>query len=165
MIPLPNNEWAVIDEEDFPLVNPYSWCTKKGSTKRYVDTYLGKDENGKQKHQVMHRMITDAPKGMLVDHKNGNTYDNRRANLRVCTSRQNNVNRGGPQKGNRHGFKGIWQKNDQKRIKRWIGAVRVDGKMIYTGYYETPEEAASARDALAVTHYGEFASLNYPIQP
>ena len=37
----------------------------------------------------MHREIMQPPKGMVVDHVNGNGMDNSRANQRVCTQEQN----------------------------------------------------------------------------
>jgi hypothetical protein len=109
----------------------------------------------------MHRLIMRPPHGMHVDHINGNGLDNRRANLRICTPRQNNINRAGPQRNTKHGFMGVWEKNDHKRRKRWVGAVKVNGKTICTSHYATPEEAAEARAALAREHYGEFAPRKY----
>jgi len=40
----------------------------------------------------LHRFIMNCPKGMVVDHINGNPLDNRRENLRICTMVENNQN-------------------------------------------------------------------------
>jgi hypothetical protein len=41
----------------------------------------------------MHREVTGAPKGQVVDHVNHNTMNNRRCNVRICTDRQNQANK------------------------------------------------------------------------
>jgi excisionase family DNA binding protein len=41
----------------------------------------------------MHRLIAGAARGEEVDHKDGDGLNNRRVNLRICTRRQNNMNR------------------------------------------------------------------------
>ena len=52
-------------------------------------TYRG----GEQQTIIMHRAILNAPPGVPVDHANGNGLDNRKANLRTCSSSQNSQNR------------------------------------------------------------------------
>jgi hypothetical protein len=45
--------------------------------------------SGKQVAILMHRLITKAPPGMVVDHINHDGLDNRRCNLQVCTHQEN----------------------------------------------------------------------------
>lgn len=79
----------------------------------------------------MHRVIVDAPGGLVVDHKNHNKLDNRKNNLRVCTCRENSLN-------NRS--KGYcWDSTS----KKWRVTVKEDGKYRHRAY-GTEEEAKKA---------------------
>lgn len=106
----------------------------------------------------MHRLLTKAPKGMMVDHRNGNSLDNTRFNIRVCTALQNCVNRAGY---GSSGYKGVrWM----ERSKKWYAVLKINGKDTYLGGrgFSTREEAARVYDDSARKHHGEFARLNFP---
>jgi endogenous inhibitor of DNA gyrase (YacG/DUF329 family) len=83
----------------------------------------------------MHRLIMDCPKGMVIDHIDGNGLNNRKANLRICTHAENCQNLHGVNPRNiTSGIRGIsWHKRD----KRW--RVRVSHK--YIGEYKDLETA------------------------
>jgi hypothetical protein len=131
------------------------------------------------RRKSIHRVVMDAPKGMDVDHINGNGLDNRKENLRICTRSQNCMN----QRLKSHsvsGYKGVQHQpiQRQKRTSRRTGVIEVreyklskpyrayvgDGKggQISLGYYATAEEAARARDKKALELHGEYAYLNFP---
>jgi len=99
-----------------------------------------------------------APADMQVDHINGNPLDNRRENLRICTRAQNTCNRKAVVN-SKSGYKGVTKKNSSRK---WIPEIRKDGKKLYLGSYNTPEEAAKAYDKAAKEIFGEFAKLNFP---
>lgn len=78
--------YALVDDENFEWLNQWKWSHLKS----YDYTgYVVKRKNG---FILMHRLIMDTPKGMEVDHINGNSLDNRKENLRNCTHQQNQCN-------------------------------------------------------------------------
>lgn len=64
-----------IDIEDYEKVYNYCWYKMNNG---YI---CFKNDN---KQFLMHRLITNCEKGLVVDHINHNKADNRRINLRVC---------------------------------------------------------------------------------
>ena len=110
---------------------------------------------------AVHRKVAGAPKNKDVDHINGNTLDNRKSNLRVCSRSQNNYNRG-PKKNNKSGYKGVVFKSDHWREKPWVAMIKTPGKYLHIGSFKTAEEAAMAYDAAALKYAGDFAWLNFP---
>jgi len=110
------------------------------------------------KREMLHRLIVGAPVGEVVDHINGDTLDNRRSNLRVC-SRAENLWNAGKRRHNTSGFKGVCF---DKRDGRWYARIRAVGRVHDLGRYKTAEEAAMAYDAKAAELHGPFARLNFP---
>lgn len=74
---------ATIDDDDFDRVNIHSWCVS------FTDGGPRAESRIDKKLVRMHRLIVNATKGTYVDHKNHNTLDNRKENLRVCTNQEN----------------------------------------------------------------------------
>lgn len=73
-----------------------------------------------------------------VDHINGDRSDDRIANLREVTRRQNNQNYRCHREGK---LLGAVLMKDQHRNKPWRGQIRIDGKFIVLGYFKTEQEA------------------------
>lgn len=78
-----------IDLDDVEKVKKYHWNIKACGKKR-DKFYVQSSDRGKTVH--LHRYIlnlSDYTINNCVDHINGNSLDNRKANLRICTVEEN----------------------------------------------------------------------------
>ena len=92
---------------------------------------------------------------MVVDHINGDTLDNRKCNLRICTQADNIKNRK-KDIDNSSGYKGVnWSKSNKKYLAR----ICVNKKIIYLGYHATAELAYSAYCEASKKYHGEYGRL------
>lgn len=78
---------AEIDAEDFGIVSQHSWHVSKKANDYYAQTAYR--ETGKLKHILMHRLIMGCASNQEVHHKDGNTLNNRKDNLEVCSKAVN----------------------------------------------------------------------------
>jgi hypothetical protein len=107
----------------------------------------------------MHRFLTGALPGQVVDHINGDGLDNRRCNLRVCTHKQN-VRNARPYKGKKTSkFRGVYFSAPTQKFKAQI---MCSGVKINLGSFESEKSAAEAYDEAASKLFGEYARLNFP---
>jgi hypothetical protein len=96
---------------------------------------------GTKKKIRLHRFLFDDPEGLVIDHINHDTLDNRRTNLRAITRLGNTQNKKGENKNNKSGVRGVcWNKNAGK----WKAHIRVKGKQTHLGYFVDLEEAEKA---------------------
>jgi len=92
-----------------------------------------------------------------LDHINGDPSDNRIANLREATRRENKRN-SGKYSNNKSGFKGVcWHKS---RGKWRADAQDANGKQIHLGLFTTPEAASAAYNDFAMKLHGDFFRQN-----
>ena len=105
----------------------------------------------------MHRFVMDYyDKDMVVDHINRNKLDNRKANLRTSTRRENTINKS-VQSNNTSNIPGVsWRKDRNK----WRAYITVNGKQISLGMFKDKEEAVKARKEGEREYFGEFAPIN-----
>lgn len=98
--------------------------------------------------------------GLEVDHVNGNTFDCRAANLRVCDRSQNNRNKGHQSNNtSNRGFKGV---AFYPKYGKYRAQIALNRRTKCIGFFATPEEAAIAYDLFARRFHGDYARLNMP---
>lgn len=139
--------YAIIDAEDLYLVENYRWTTSNFG-------YPMAKSSGKMIR--MHRLVVDCPDNMVVDHINGNPLDARKANLRICTQKQNSCNRAAYST-NTTGYKGV---SFSKQHQSYRATIMVDGKQKSLGLYDCPIAAAQAYNDAAKELHKEYALLN-----
>lgn len=163
-----SDDYAVIDEEDYQKVMDDITTTLRNGKKRVNKWYVYESPTGKKysvsgcKRKSIHRAVMGYPKGMDVDHINGDPLDNRKVNLRACTRSENCMNKK-TRADSRSGYKGVYISPNGNKIQAYIRPpTMAKGKRISLGYYSTLEEAARVYDANAYHYHGEFAVLNFP---
>lgn len=126
-----------VDDRDYEFLSQWKW--------KLVGTYGGyAARNTRHGTIYMHRLLAGFPEKGEVDHKNGDRHDNRKYNLRVVDHTSNQRNLNALNRRNSSGVRGVsWF----PRTKKWVARIRVGGKNLGLGYFDTVEEAGAAREA------------------
>jgi hypothetical protein len=152
LIPLPRGSVSMIDSEDARLVLQYRWSSNGKRVARAVK------KNEEWFTLWLHRVLLDAPDGVLVDHKNGNGLDNRRSNLRLASHAQNQFN-AKKSTGFSSSYKGV---NWLHKLGKWGAKITVNYRQIHLGCFTSEIEAGRAYDDAARRYFGQYACLNFP---
>lgn len=138
-IKLSQGKYALVDDKDYEFLNQWKWSAKTNGREIF---YAYRKENSRKtgKTIYMHRIIVNAPKGMDVDHINGDGLNNQRKNLRICTRSQNQRNRSMHRNGRLFGT--IYYKH--LVTKPWVAQIMLPKGRTQLGYYRTEESAHEA---------------------
>lgn len=151
-VPLTQGLTTVVDVDDWPRVAPYPWCVLNAQSKwRYAAT------GGPRGRApiLLHRLLLAAPPHLYVDHRDGDTLNNRRANLCLVTPAENHANQ--RHFGTSSRFRGVIRHRG-----KWRAVVVARGVWHYLGRFADEEEAAHAVDAALRAAWGDLARLNFP---
>lgn len=127
---------AVVDDEDYEMVNAIKWYPhKRPSGCVYAVGWMNK------KNISMHRLILNPPKHLVCDHLNGDGLDNRRCNIRTVTHLMNMHSFLRKPKNCSSKFKGVsWDKHSRK----WCVRIRHCGIRYCAGLFHDEKIAAMA---------------------
>jgi hypothetical protein len=134
-IPLPCGKVAKVSPEDFERVSRLSWSENGvGYARARLRFNIGGDGRNVKLH---HYVIGHPPKGMVIDHIDGDPLNNTRDNLQLASNSRNAMR--SPKK-----FGGVTALHGTGN--RWRARMRVDGRMVSLGCYDTKEEAQHVID-------------------
>lgn len=151
-IPLTQNQVALVDDEDYERLSQFKWHAHyKPLANRFIAQRHLPQQGMSRPITTMHREILGPiPDGQEIDHKNRDTLDNRRSNLRICSHQQNCWNRR-----RRRRFQGI-----QRKGTGYMARIRTTSGHLYLGIFKTMNDASEAYNSAAKIHHGEFACLS-----
>ncbi len=165
--------WTIVSPQDYYRLADYNWYLSSNGTNFYAFRNA-KVAPGKIKMVSMHRQImqneldaagrklnpvpcTLYPK-LVVDHKNNDTLDNRRNNLRIATHSQNAYNSKKVKTKTSSKYIGVYF---EKATRRWTVKIRTNGKRLWLGRFKSEITAAHTYDKAARKYHKEFAKLNF----
>lgn len=153
-IPISRGLHVLVDDADYEFLMQWKWSA---CGEHPIYAVRGYRVGRKTCPVKMHRQILGAPEGWIVDHINGNSLDNRKANLRLATPNQNAQNR---RVRNRLGFRGVYPEG-----KKFRAYIQGNGRRVNLGIFTDPAEAARAYDAAARKMHKAYAVLNFLDEP
>lgn len=104
-------------------------------------------------HALIWKMIRGPfDEDLVIDHKDGNPFNNRMSNLRLATTVQNSFNLR-VKKNNTSGISGV---SFHKGAQKWVAQLQVDGRNRYLGLFQNMGDAAKARREAEVEYFGEY---------
>ena len=143
---------SLYDSVDHEIVSSSTWRIHPScKTRSNGSLYIRRLGDGR----FLHRLMLNPPRGMVVDHINGNGLDNRRSNIRVCTQSQNVMHRTRAVERRGTGVVGVrFCPSDQMRP--WRASIDVNNSRIELGSFKTFVEAFESRLAAEHEHHSEF---------
>ncbi|HUX79102.1 MAG TPA: HNH endonuclease signature motif containing protein [Alphaproteobacteria bacterium] len=146
LIGLTQGQETIVDQELFGNLSGFNWYAHWNKNTKSFYARRSSKIAGKSKAIQMHREIMNAPVGVVVDHINGNTLDNRIANLRFVTVRQNNQNRHNEKSSI---YPGVYR---HKNHSKWVARISIMGKNIHLGCHKNEIDAFSAYVSACINH-------------
>lgn len=138
-----NGKSFITDKDDVEMIKNFCW----NNDGKYILTHDSATTTLRLHVFLMKDQITEEK--CFVDHINGNRFDNRRCNLRVCTREQNSYN---TYRKTNTGWQGVNYSNGKYVVK-----LQYQGDIVYNGEFDNLHEAVEKRIELEDKYYGEFS--------
>ncbi|MFA7157432.1 MAG: hypothetical protein WC123_07070 [Bacilli bacterium] len=135
------------DLEDYDKIKDYCWSLDKY---KYVITTLNQEKE--KTTLLMHRLITNCPDDMDVDHEFHETWDNRKDFLRIVTRSNNCMNRS-LHSNNTSGVTGVYWNS---KTEKWRAQITVDNNKMQLGSFDNKEDAIEVRKQAELEYFGEY---------
>jgi hypothetical protein len=150
---------AIIDDVDADLAE-FNWNSEDNKWACYAVRRINRPADGSKSYPIyLHRVILERNLGRtleadeVADHKDTNSLNNRRSNLRPATNTQNTQNQRKRSNCSSE-YKGVtWS----KASKKWQAAIKHQGKNYYLGMFDDPLEAHKRYIEKATELFGEYA--------
>lgn len=129
----------LLDDEDYDRVVSLNrtLIVHKSMRHKQKDIYYVRFSLNSKK-VLLHRWIMNCPPDKVVDHINHNPLDNRKHNLRICSSAENLRNKAN----NKTGYNGVsWIERD----RTYRATIYVNGKLIHLGQSKNLQEMVKLR--------------------
>ena len=148
-VDLCNGEKMICDLDDWENLKDMKWCK---NCQGYAQTTTRGGRKG-SKSITFHSAIMKKNSGFVIDHINRNRLDSRKENLRYATKAENSIN--SQKVKSASGIRGVYI--DKRKRKKFISAIKANGKVFRLGMFYTAEEAERARKEAEISMYGEFS--------
>lgn len=144
----------IFDKNDYEKIKDVTWYF-------HHDYVVGRKPGTYDEMLYLHRVIMDLKESrytnnLIVDHINHDKSDNRKQNLRIVTSCQNNTNRK-RLSSNTSGCPGVCKRNDSGK---WRASINVNKKKINLGTFSDFDEAVKVRKEAELKYYGQYSYDN-----
>jgi hypothetical protein len=162
-IQLTRGKNSLVDARDYAEMSGYRWHTQQATVRDHYYAVRSKRRDRVRTIHRLHREIAmrthgDFPRAVQVDHKNRDSLDNRRENLRLSDPSTNRANAKKTScRETSSQFKGVFR---LKGGGLWLAVIQKDKRKHRLGYYESEADAARAYNRTAVEMFGEFARIN-----
>lgn len=144
---------VLIDNDDVDRCKSFTWYINKHDIKAEKDYFYVVGSN----RILLHRFIMNIDdSNQIVDHINGNTLDNRKEKLQICTVKENS-RKSQFRCNNKSGHTGVtWY----SKTNKWMAYIKVDYKFKNLGYFEDIDEAIEARRKAEIKYFGDFKPIS-----
>lgn len=156
---LTQDKFCLVDKNDFDLLVSKIWRSQYDAS---IQSYYALCNITKNDVISMHRFIVNIPpkfEEITIDHKNRNTLDNRKTNLRLATPMQQCFNQKVKSSKITSTYRGVSVRNDVPLKRYRVRAQCLSGEQINLGSYYNEKQAAEVWDNFMYEEYKDHDPL------